>query len=552
MGERPPGLSGSLPPLAGGDTLASTLRQRATDRPREIFIISETNAGDVRSVTFAELAVRATQLARLLRSLGIGPGSRFHVHMRNCIEFAECLFAGAQLGAIMVPTSPDSTPDDLAYVLSHSGAVASISESALLPGVLAARDMAPDLGEVLVARSCQPVAGSRLLEDALAGVSEETIPEQAGPGDTAVILYTSGTTGWPKGVEVTHASLLFAGDVMAQALRIRPDDRWLVALPLFHGNALYYSTMSALVSGASLALTESFEPTRWARQVVQHRATLASLFATQARMVLTHPADAAEGDAGLRVLVYAQTLADRQVAEFESRFRCPLVQLYGMTETVAPPLINPLYGERRNASLGRPVPHMPLRVVNSAGQDVGAGQTGQLLVGGLPGRTIMRGYHNSADATADVLRDGWLHTGDHVHVDADGYYYFDGRSSDLLKPRVDNVSTAEIERVVMENWAVQECVAVGVPDPIQAEAIKLYIVRQPGEPLTREEVYDWCAQRLAEHKRPNLIEFTDALPHTPVGKVDRHALTASRGGGPGVARGPVSLGQGGTATVGRN
>jgi crotonobetaine/carnitine-CoA ligase len=409
-------------------------------------------------------------------------------------------------------------------VLSHSGATVSVTEPALLPGVLEARDLAPDLGEVLLARSASSLPGSLLLDESLAGQSEEPTGGQARPGDTAVILYTSGTTGWPKGVEITHASLLFAGEVVAQSLRMRPDDRWLVALPLFHGNALFYSTMSALVTGASLALMEVCEPERWAGQVARHQATLASLFATHVRMVLSQPPGGSEADGALRATVYAQNLAERQVTEFESRFRCPLVQLYGMTETVAPPLVNPLYGERRNASIGRPVPHVPLRVVDAGGKDVAAGEAGQLLVGGVPGQTIMRGYYGNAAATADVLRDGWLHTGDYVHADPGGYYYFHGRGSDLLKPRVDNVSTAEIERVVMENWAVQECVAVGVPDPIQAEAIKLYVVRQPGEPLSREEVYDWCSRRLAEHKRPDLIEFADALPRTPVGKVDRLAL----------------------------
>jgi len=515
MDERPPG---------DEPTLAAALRRRAADTPHEVFIVAEAVAGEVRSVTFAGLAARAGRLARLLRSMGIGHGSRFHVHLPNCAEFAECLFAGAELGAVMVPTSPDSTPDDLAYVLSHSAATVSVTEPALLPGVLEARDLAPELGEVLLARSGRSLAGSRLLEEALAGESEEPPRVRARPGDTAVILYTSGTTGWPKGVEVSHASLLFAGEVVAQALRMRPDDRWLVALPLFHGNALYYSTMSALVTGASLVLAESFEPGRWAEQVVRHRPTLASLFATQVRMVLAQPVTGAESDAGLRATVYAQNLAERQVTEFERRFGCPLVQLYGMTETVAPPLINPLYGERRNASLGRPVPHIPLRVIDPDGKDVGAGDTGQLLVGGQPGQTLMRGYHDNPAATAGVLRDDWLHTGDYVHVD-DGYYYFHGRSSDLLKPSVDNVSTAEIERVVMENWAVEECAAVGVPDSVRAEAIKLYVVRQPGEPLTSEEIHDWCAQRLAEHKRPDLIEFADTLPHTPVGKIDRRALS---------------------------
>jgi len=514
----------------GHRTLAGVLRWRAAATPDDVFIVAETAAGDVRSVTFAELAARADRLARLLHSLGVRRGGRFHVHLTNCAEFFECLFAGASLGAVIVPTSPDSTADDLAYVLSHSGATVSVTEPALLPGVLGARDLAPDLGELLLARSGRPVPGTRLLDEALAGVSAEPIRDEAEPGDTAVIMYTSGTTGWPKGVEVSHAALLFAGDVVAQALRIRPDDRWLVVLPLSHGNALYYSTMSALVSGASLALAETFAPGRWAEQAVRHRATLASLFATQVRMLLARP-ETGGPVSGLRATVYAQNLAERHVTEFEHRFGSPLVQLYGMTETVAPPLINPLYGERRNASLGRPVPHIPLRVVDADGKDVAPGETGRLLVGGQPGRTVMCGYRDNPAATSEVLRDGWLHTGDHVHVD-DGYYYFHGRSSDLLKPSVDNVSTSEIERVVMENWAVQECAAVGVPDPIRTEAIKLYVVRQPGEPLTEDEICDWCAQRLAEHKRPDLIEFLGALPHTPVGKIDRRAL----GRGPAATR----------------
>jgi carnitine-CoA ligase len=513
-----------------GHTLATVLRQHAAAAGQQVFIVSETAAGDVRSVTFAGLDARAGRLARFLSSRGVGHGSRIHVHLPNCTEFAECLFAAARLGAILVPTSPDSTPDDLAYVLSHSGATLSVTEPALLPGVLEARDLAPDLGEVLLARSERPLPGSRLLEEALSGEHDEPPGAQAAPGDTAVILYTSGTTGWPKGVEISHASLLFAGEVVAQSLRMRPDDRWLVALPLFHGNALFYSTMSALVTGGSLALMEGCQPERFARQVTRHQATLASLFATHARMILAQPPGGAEADGALRATVYAQNLAERQVAEFEARFGCPLVQLYGMTETVAPPLINPLYAERRSASIGRRVPHIPLRVVDPEGKDVHAGEAGELLVGGVPGQTVMSGYYGNPAATAEVLRDGWLHTGDYVHADADGYYYFHGRGSDLLKPRVDNVSTAEIERVVMENWAVQECVAVGVPDPIQAEAIKLYVVRQPGEPLSREEVYEWCARRLAEHKRPDLIEFADALPRTPVGKVDRLALGSRSAG----------------------
>jgi carnitine-CoA ligase len=525
MSDEIPHTPGELLPFFSHNTLASILTRHAAARSGEAFVLFEDLAAATRQVTFADLAGRATRMARLLQSAGIGHGDRFHVHLPNCIEFLECLFGGALLGAVMVPTSPDSTPDDLAYVLSHSQATVSITQPSLLSWLTAARDMAPELGKILLARTTRPAPGAKLLEEGLADQPDSPLPVRAKPTDTAVILYTSGTSGWPKGVEVTHASLLFAGQVVADALRMRPDDRWLVTLPLFHGNALYYSTMSALVTGASLALAERFDAARWSAQARRHCATLASLFATQLRMVLAQPPSHDEQTSSLRTTVFAQNLAERQSAEFERRFGCPLLQLYGMTETVAPPLVNPLYGERRNASLGQPVTGMPLKVVRSDGQDAAAGQTGQLLVGGIPGLTFMRGYHNNPKATQEVLRNGWLHTGDSVHADADGYCYFDGRSSDLLKPLVDNVSTAEIERVVMENWAVQECVAIGVPDPIQAEAIKVYIVRQPGEPLSRDEVFDWCARHLAEHKRPSLVDFVESLPRTPVGKVDRHTLS---------------------------
>lgn len=514
-----------LLPLFGRDTLASALQQQSAARAGDAFVIFEDADGSQRQVTFAELASRAARVARLLASVGVNRGDRFHVHLPNCVEFLECLFGAALLGAVIVPTSPDSTPDDLAFVLSHSQAAVSITQPGLLSGLIEARDMAPELKHVLLARSGRPVVGTRLLEQELAELPDAPLAPRAEPADTVAILYTSGTSGWPKGVEVTHSSLLFAGHVVAHALRLRPDDRWLVTLPLFHGNALYYSTMSALVTGASVALAECFEPSRFAAQASRNGATLISLFATQLRMVLSQPASAAERSGHLRAAVFAQNLAERQRAEFEERFGCPLVQLYGMTETVAPPLINPLYGERRNASVGRPAANVPLRIVGPDGRDIQPGRTGQLLVGGMPGVTFMRGYYNNPQATQEALRDGWLHTGDYVHVDADGYCYFDGRRSDLLKPLVDNVSTAEIERVVMENWAVHECVAVGIPDPVQAEAIKVYIVRQPSEPLTREEIFDWCARRLAEHKRPTIIEFVDTLPRTPVGKVDRHTLS---------------------------
>lgn len=511
--------------VRGHDTLSTTLLRWASQLGERVFVEFADTEGNTRSVTFAGLAARANQVAGMLRSHGIGVGDRFHVQLPNSIEFLECLFAGAYLGAVMVPTNPESTSDDLAYVLSHSAAKLSVTRNDRLDTVRCARDMAEDLDHILVVGSDAPAEEATSYESSLATASHEPITSEVDPRTPALIMYTSGTTGWPKGVEVTHSALLHAGDAVAESLRIRPDDRWLVTLPLFHGNALYYSTMSALVSGASLALLEHFDSATWSERATQHGATLASLFATQLRMILTEaPAHPGDARAPLRATAFAQHVAGSQLAEFEHRFRCPLVQLYGMTETVAPPLMNPLYGERRNTTLGLPIAGTPVRIVDQTGRDVAAGEVGELLIGGEPGVTVMNGYHRNPDATRDAFRDGWLHTGDRVRSDADGYLHFHGRISEVLKPLLDNVSAAEIERVVLDNWAVYDCAAIGIPDPVRDQAIKLYVVPQPSEPLTPDEVGDWCDSHLAEHKRPDTIEIVDDLPRTPVGKIDRYAL----------------------------
>lgn len=515
--------------VRGHDTLGGTLLRWAAERGDSVFVEFEDRTGDSRAVTFAELAARAALVATMLRSHGVAAGTRFHVHLPNRVEFLECLFAGALLGAVVVPTNPECTPDDLAYVLSHSSATLSVTEPALLDAVLDASDLAQDLEQILLVGAQEPPGDAASFEAALAATYPQSIEEPVDPRAAALILYTSGTTGWPKGVVVTHAALLFAGEAVAEALRIRRDDRWLVVLPLFHGNALYYSVMSALVTGASIALIERFEAASWAGQVANHRATLASLFATPLRMVLATDPPGDPVVRTLRTTVFAQHVTDGHRDEFERRFGCPLVQLYGMTETVVPPLMNPLYGDRRNRTLGRPIANTPVRVVDDEGNDVPTGDTGELLIGGVPGETMMLGYHENPVTTGETLRDGWLHTGDRVSADADGYLLFQGRVADVLKPQLDNVSAAEIERVVLDNWAVHDCAAIGVADPVSDEAIMLFVTPQPGETLSHDEIHDWCTRHLAEHKRPSLIELVPELPRTAAGKLDRGALRRRAG-----------------------
>ena len=497
--------------------MAGVLRRLARQCPDRPFLLFEEEPGSVLTITYAEMDRRAERMADLLINEGLEAGSRFNVHLANCVEFFDAWFAAARVGAVMVPTNPLSTPDELAYVLAHADCRLSLTQPDLLENVESAAADAPRCEQVLV-------TGTAALDRALTAAPVRSGPPADDPLAVLGILYTSGTTSRPKGVLVTNAAYLHAGEVVAQHLRLHPDDRQLVVLPLFHGNAQYYSTMSALVTGASIAVVRRFSASRWSQQASGLEATVASLFAAPIRMILAHPPTDHDRAHGLRAVMFAQNVSDEQLGAFEKRFRVPLIQLYGMTETVTPPLMNPLYGERRNHSMGRPVPAARLRVVDEKLCDVAPGEPGELLVGGVPGQTLMVGYLDNPAATAEALRDGWLRTGDNVRVDPEGYFHFVDRGKDMIKRAGENVSSGEIERVVNEHPAVFDSAVVAVPDEMRDEAIKVFVVPHDGAEVTEADVIDWCSARLARFKVPSHVEVIGELPRTSVGKIQKHLL----------------------------
>jgi crotonobetaine/carnitine-CoA ligase len=371
-------------------------------------------------------------------------------------------------------------------------------------------------------------AGRPRLAEACAAATPRAAREAA-PTDIHGVLYTSGTTSRPKGVLVSHGAYVYAGEVVAQHIRLRPDERQLIVLPLFHGNAQYYSTMSALVTGASIALASRFSASRWSALAGELSATVASLFAAPIRMILAAPEAPADRRHALRLALFAQNVSEDQLAAFEERFGVPLAQLYGMTETVAPPTINPIYGERRNHTIGRPTLSAEVRVVDPDGRDVAPGEPGELIIRGSPGRTLMSGYLDNPEATARALRDGWLYTGDQVRALPGGYLEFVDRDKDLIKRAGENISTVEVERVIDAHPAVHEVAVVGLPDPMYDSIVAAFVVRVPGAELDADELIAWCAARLAKFKVPARVEFVGELPRTPVGKIQKHLLRDGAG-----------------------
>jgi crotonobetaine/carnitine-CoA ligase len=509
--------------VSGAETLATLLLQRARTSGDRTFLVFEDASGNVIERTYAETYRRAERASGTFSSMGAAEGDVVHVHLSNCPEFFDCWFGAALMGAVVVPTNPLLTADELAFVLGHARARLTVTEPSLLDTLLDARS-----SRVLVARADGESLSRNGIQSFEAAMDAADTPPSGsvgpGPRDVAAIMYTSGTTDRPKGVCVTHANYLFVGEVVAQHLRMQPDDRMMIALPLFHANAQYYCTMSALVTGASIAVAERFSASSWSQQVARHSATLASLFAAPIRMILAQEPQAVDKQNRLRAVIFSQNVTEEQLAEFEDRFGCPLLQLYGMTETVAPPTLNPLYGDRRNMSIGRPTLPASLRIVGEDGRDVPTGVVGQLLVQGVSGVTLMAGYLDDPEATREALRDGWLHTGDNVRADKDGYLHFVDRGKDMIKRGGENISAGEVESVINDHPAVFDCAVIGVPDSMRDEAVKAFVVRAEGAQISDAELTEWCAVRLAKFKVPSAFEFVEALPRTSVGKIQKERL----------------------------
>lgn len=511
--------------IVGTRTLRNLLEYRARVTPTRTFIIFDDLEGKTTRLSYAEFDAQANRTANMLRALGIGHGDKINLHLPNCLEFLYLWFGAAKIGAVIMPTNVAASANELEYLVSHS-------ESRLIFTVQAHLDVGEDVHRrcpgvegVIVCDRSVPKGAKQLDFRALVAEQENFAPPaKVGPLDEAAIMYTSGTTARPKGVLVTHANYIYAGETVAKAIRLAPEDRHFVVMPLFHGNAQYYSTMSALVVGASMVLTARFSASRYFDKSIEHQCTVTSLFAAPIRMLLTQPRRPEHRNNRLRVVIYAQNITEAQLDEWHERFDAPLLQLWGMTETMGPPLMNPIEFERRNMSMGLPVMGYEVQLVDDDGTPVKPGDTGQIVVHGEPGWTLMKGYFKNPEATADTLRNGWLWSGDNARQDAEGYFHFVDRAKDMIKRAGENVAASEVEAVILQHPKVFDCAVIGVPDEMRDEKIKAVVVLHPGANASAEEIVAWCRERLAKFRVPELVEFREELPRTSVGKIQKHLL----------------------------
>jgi crotonobetaine/carnitine-CoA ligase len=514
---------------AGERTLRDLVQERARRYPDKPFLVCEDAAGAVAQYSYAEFLGRVEAAARGFASLGIDKGDAVVVHLPNCPEFVISWFGLAWLGAVLVPGNTALTAVELSYVLDRSDAVAVITAPPLLDVARSARDRAPQVKHLLLARTERPQPGTTLLSDLLRGGRPAPCPSVASQ-DIAEIIFTSGTTSRPKGVLLTQANALRSGIRASASFGLQETDRTLTVLPAFHVNAQSFTILAALTAGATCILIEQYRASKFWSQVKAHRASAVTLTATLVRTLLAQPPSAADPEHGLRGNFFALNVTDQEREAFEGRFRLELLNGYGLSEAMTLVTVAPLHGDRRWPSIGLPAFDRVIRIVDEAGREVPPGTVGEITVGGTPGRTLMQGYHRDPEATAAALKDGWLHTGDNGWADEQGYLYFFDRKKDVIKRAGENISASEVESVLLDHPLVAEAAVIGIPDAVRDEAVKAYVVPVPGATVGVAELLAHCRERLAVFKVPTSVELRASLPKTSVGKVEKKLLRADDAG----------------------
>jgi long-chain acyl-CoA synthetase len=479
--------------------------------------------------TFQQLDERINRLSSALSGIGIERGDRVAILALNCHRYLECYYAIPQLGAVVVPINYRLPPQEIKYIVDHSGARAVLVDESLAPSIDAVRATLDGVSS-LILMSDGSREGYLSYEDLIAASSPIFEAPEIRDDELLGLFYTSGTTAEPKGVMLTHGNML-ANIAHSDPYTYRqPDDVFLHTAPMFHladGAAVFANTSN----GAAHAYLARFDAGAVLDIIQRERVTTTVLVPTMINFVLHHPRLDSYDLSSLRQITYgASPIAPDLLQRAMKALGCHFSQGYGLTE--ASPLLTVLTREdhvisdeksiRRLASCGKPVEGVDVRVVKEDGTDAAPGEVGEIIA---RGPNIMLGYWKRPEDTREAIRDGWLHTGDLATVDEDGYIYLVDRKKDMIVTGGENVYSTEVEAALYAHPSIKEAAVISVPDPDWGEAVHACVVLHDGEQIGAEEIVEFCHERLAGYKVPRSIEFIEGeLPKGGTGKILKKQL----------------------------
>ena len=528
----------SFPPHA--ETLGALLHSRRQARPD-----AELLAGEIRRWSYEEAERGCELLASLFVSYGVAKGDRVAMVSQNSDLGLLIFLALGRIGAIFVPINPALNAQETSYILDHCTPCLVIAQEYSLPRVAEiARDPGSSgrqgwrggaIGTASLGDEAKDSVGVlealAILVDGATGraCGARTGRANPGPDDPLVIIYTSGTTGYPKGVVHSHRNFVLAAEAFVERLHLQPGERLLAILPFYHLNALFYSFGGALACGGTLLTVPKFSASQFWAVAARHRATQLNILAAVGNILAKRPRSEFVPTHLIRK-VYGGPISIEMLQAFQDEFGVPdLVEGYGMSE-IPGAFNNPFEGPRKAGSIGKPAAHprhdrfVEAKIVDDDGREVTNGESGELLV-----RTpiVMLHYFDDPEQTKDAFADGWLRTGDVARRDEDGYYYFIARKKDIIRRRGENISGAELDRVLASHPDVMEAAAIGVPADLGDEEILAVLVARTDPPPSPGSIVEWCSQRLAAMKVPRYVVFVDSLPHTASQRIIKFQLKAN-------------------------
>jgi acyl-CoA synthetase (AMP-forming)/AMP-acid ligase II len=511
--------------------IASLIEQSCKENADKFCVVD----GDHR-LTYRDMEERANRLARALVEMGVEPGDRVGIFLTNCFQYIEMFYAITKIGAIFVSLNFRLREKETTYILNNAEAKILIMGERY---VNLMQSIQPDLSfitDYIVIGQAPP--GMKRYEEVLASHSPEPYPVASIPDDaTFTIIYTSGTTGLPKGAMLTHANLISAFEDAAATVpeeqTAMPSGTTLVNVPMYH-IAGVLAPLGA-IRGENIVILSRFDPGVFLETIEREKVVSTYVVPTMLRAILDHPDFSKRDLSSLQNILYgAAPMPIKLIRRALKVLPANYTNTFGLTEgfgTISSltPEDHRLEGDdeeikkkmRRLSGVGKAIPGYELRVVDARGRDVRVGEVGEVLA---RGKRIMKGYWNNPEATKEAIRDGWLHTGDLVSMDEDGYLYLGGRTKDMINRAGENIYPIEIEETLHSHPKVVESAVIGVPDEYWGEIVKAVIVLKPGERATPEEIIEFCRGRLASYKKPSIVEFVEELPKNALGKVLKSVL----------------------------
>ena len=480
------------------------------------------------TTTYEELDERVNRTANAIAALGVGKGDRVAILSRNCPEYLDVYFADGKIGAVTTPLNFRLAPAELEYIINDSEAVVLIAAAEYIDAVESIRSNLRNVREFL----CIGAAPDGWKDfRALTAAAPAAAPDvDVHEDDLLYQMYTSGTTGRPKGAMISHRNVCTNITQLMLANRTSEGDRGLIVAPMYHAAAGICS-LCFVAGGATIVMMEDFVPDEVLRVLAEQKVTHALLVPAMILFLLGMPEVEKTDFSALRCIMYGASPIPAEVLKKAIEvFGCDFVQAFGQTESVA--VLSVLSAADHKAaveqgkaklltSCGREAFGTEVRIVDEEGKEVADGELGEIVA---RGGQVMRGYWKLEEATASTLKDGWLHTGDIGMRDGDGYLYVMDRMKDMIVSGGENVYPREIEEVLFSHPDIADAAVIGVPSDKWGESVKAVVVPKPGAGLDERAVISFCGERLAGYKRPNSVDFIDALPKNPSGKVLKREL----------------------------